>query len=240
VRARACAQDKEAIKKATMSLTEEEEQLMKAEVVLELKDEELKVYKVKGVVDKLTGMRRQNKQKEYEYQLKWIGKSDDANVYVPLNKLEKLGKLFMKLVKVVDEKIASMTGMYVRPLTREMVEKQLEDVGLEAEYGTHSRMGALSGGQKVRARRDATRGTAPVPLRRAVPGPPPRSLARSPPLCPRARNARSSPARRSRSCSRPRSGTSRTSCSSTSPPTTSTANRSARSRAPSRTTRAAS
>eukprot|EP00303_Exanthemachrysis_gayraliae_P007461 CAMPEP_0206007530 /NCGR_PEP_ID=MMETSP1464-20131121/5816_1 /ASSEMBLY_ACC=CAM_ASM_001124 /TAXON_ID=119497 /ORGANISM="Exanthemachrysis gayraliae, Strain RCC1523" /LENGTH=1054 /DNA_ID=CAMNT_0053381027 /DNA_START=42 /DNA_END=3206 /DNA_ORIENTATION=- len=143
-------EDKEAIKKATMSLTEEEEQLMKQEVTLELKDEEGKMYKVKGVVDKLTGLRRTNKQKEYEYQLKWVGKSDDANVYVPLGKLEKLGKLYMKLVKVVDEKIAAMQGMYVRPLTRENVEKQLEDVGLEAEYGTHSRMGALSGGQKVK------------------------------------------------------------------------------------------
>ena len=135
-----------------MSLTEEEEEILKKEITLELKDEELKVYKVKGVVDKLTGLRRQNKQKEYEYQLKWVGKSDDANVFVPLNKLEKLGKLFLKLVKVVDEKIAAMQGMYVRPLTREMVEKQLEDVGLEPEYGTHTRMGALSGGQKVCAR----------------------------------------------------------------------------------------
>lgn len=145
-----------------MSLTEAEEEELKKEVVLELKDEELKMYKVKGFVDKLTGLRRQNKQKEYEYQLKWIGKSDDANVYVPLNKLEKLGKLFLKLVKVVDEKIAAMQGMYVRPLTREMVEKQLEDVGLEAEYGTHTRMGALSGGQKVRARAAAATAAAPA------------------------------------------------------------------------------
>lgn len=145
-------EDKEAIKKATMSLTEEEEEILKKEITLELKDEEGKMYKVKGVLDKLTGLRRTNKQKEYEYQLKWVGKSDDANVYVPLNKIEKLGKLFMKLVKVVDEKIAAMQGMYVRPLTRENVEKQLEDVGLEAEYGTHTRMGALSGGQKVRRR----------------------------------------------------------------------------------------
>ncbi|KAJ1629184.1 P-loop containing nucleoside triphosphate hydrolase protein [Pavlovales sp. CCMP2436] len=143
-------EDKEAIKKATMSLTEEEEVEFKKEVTIELKDEELKMYKVKGVIEKLSGLRKLNKQKEFEYQVKWIGKTDDANVFVPLSKLEKCGKLFMKLVKIVDEKIAAMTGMYVRPLTREMVEKQLEDVGLEPEYGTHTRMAALSGGQKVK------------------------------------------------------------------------------------------
>jgi len=40
--------------------------------------------------------------------------------------------------------------MFQRPLTQGNVEKHLADVGLDPEYGTHFRMGALSGGQKVK------------------------------------------------------------------------------------------
>merc|ERR1711990_1034374 len=102
-------------------LTEAEEKLLAKEVTFELKDDELKMFKVKGVVEKLTGLRRQNKQKEFEYQIKWVMREE--KVYVPYSKLEKLGPLFLKLIKVVDEKIASMQGLYIRPLTRANVEK---------------------------------------------------------------------------------------------------------------------
>jgi len=144
-------EDKEAIKKATMTLTQEEEELRQKAVVLELKDKEDRLVKYKGVIEKLTGLRRTNKQKEFEYQVKWEGKPDEANVYVPLPKLEALPKLFGKMVKAVDEKIAAMAGMYIRPLTRENVEKQLEDIGLDKEFGSHSPISQLSGGQKVKA-----------------------------------------------------------------------------------------
>ena len=40
--------------------------------------------------------------------------------------------------------------MASRPLTQENVEKHLGDTGLEAEYASHYRIGALSGGQKVK------------------------------------------------------------------------------------------
>lgn len=143
-------EDKEAIKKATMTLTEEEEELRKKGVVLELKDADGKLVKHKGVIEKLTGLRRVNKEKEFEYQVKWEEKPDEANIYVPLPKLDALPKLYGKMVKTVDEKIASMAGMYVRPLTRENVEKQLEDVGLDREFGSHCPISQLSGGQKVK------------------------------------------------------------------------------------------
>jgi len=38
----------------------------------------------------------------------------------------------------------------VRPLTQQFVEGHLKAVGLEAEFATHMRIGALSGGQKVK------------------------------------------------------------------------------------------
>lgn len=39
---------------------------------------------------------------------------------------------------------------YGRPLTMANVEKHLEDVGLDREFGSHMRIRALSGGQKVK------------------------------------------------------------------------------------------
>merc|ERR1712021_308020 len=52
--------------------------------------------------------------------------------------------------KAVDMKIAQRAGLYVRPLSTKNVEKHLEDCGLDREFGTHYRMSALSGGQKVK------------------------------------------------------------------------------------------
>ncbi len=39
---------------------------------------------------------------------------------------------------------------YARPLNAVNVEKHLEDIGLEREFGMRMRVGALSGGQKVK------------------------------------------------------------------------------------------
>merc|ERR1711935_1330032 len=55
-----------------------------------------------------------------------------------------------KLLKQVDEKIAAKATQLVRPLTNKFVENHLNDVGLEPEFASHSRIGALSGGQKVK------------------------------------------------------------------------------------------
>jgi ABC-type Mn2+/Zn2+ transport system ATPase subunit len=50
----------------------------------------------------------------------------------------------------VDEAIAMRASSYGRPLTMANVEKHLEDVGLDREFGSHMRIRALSGGQKVK------------------------------------------------------------------------------------------
>merc|ERR1712161_143302 len=55
-----------------------------------------------------------------------------------------------KAMKQTDLKIAQRAGLYVRPLSAKNVEKHLEDCGLDREFGTHYRMSALSGGQKVK------------------------------------------------------------------------------------------
>jgi len=55
-----------------------------------------------------------------------------------------------KAMKATDLKIAQRAGLYVRPLSTKNVEQHLEDCGLAREFGTHYRMSALSGGQKVK------------------------------------------------------------------------------------------
>merc|ERR1712023_531118 len=55
-----------------------------------------------------------------------------------------------KMLKNLDEKIALRATQFARPLTKENVQKHIADVGLAAEFSTHMRMRALSGGQKVK------------------------------------------------------------------------------------------
>jgi elongation factor 3 len=141
--------DKEAIAKETMTLTEEEEAKCKAPVSIDSQDAKGNAIKIKRVIDRLTGQRKDNKkEKQYEYEVAWEGLGYEYNSWLLQDKLEKIG--FKKHMKVVDEKVAAREGSYKRPLTQANVEKHLEDVGLDREYGTHHRMAALSGGQKVK------------------------------------------------------------------------------------------
>ena len=52
---------------------------------------------------------------------------------------------FEKLVNELDMKEASRAGLITRPLTQKVVEKHLNDLGIEPEFGTHSHMRGLSG-----------------------------------------------------------------------------------------------
>ena len=65
-----------------------------------------------------------------------------------LSRLEEMG--FTKMVNEIDSKEAARLGLQTRPLTTAVIQKHLEDVGIEPEFGTHSRMRGLSGGQKVK------------------------------------------------------------------------------------------
>jgi len=141
--------DKEAMNKVTMVVTEEEQRIMDKPFEFQWKDEDDKIRKENRVIEKLTLMRRNVKgTKEYEYEVKFKGKDVDYNVYLSASRLTKQG--FAKWIMHVDQKIAARAGMYVRALTQSNIEKHLEDCGLDREYGSHFRMNALSGGQKVK------------------------------------------------------------------------------------------
>jgi len=142
-------EDKESLVKATMQFSEEEQKLQKTPYEIQFTDDESgKITKVKKVVVELIGGRKQNKSKDYEYEVKYSGSTSDSGDYLPAKTLKKMG--WEKAMKAVDLKIAQRAGLYVRPLSTKNVEKHLEDCGLAAEFGTHYRMSALSGGQKVK------------------------------------------------------------------------------------------
>ena len=141
--------DKETLAKVTMDFNEEELKLQAAPVEISIKDEATgKVNKSKRIIEKLTGQFRKNKAKENEYETKFDGMSMDSNMWFTEEKLKKWG--WAKMVKKIDEEAAQRAGMYIRPLTTPEVEKHLNDLGLAPEFGTHYRISALSGGQKVK------------------------------------------------------------------------------------------
>merc|ERR1712174_71229 len=142
-------EDKESLVKVTLQFTDEELALQKKPYELTFVDEESgKITKVKKVVSELVGGRKMNRSKEYEYEVKYAGSTVDSGEYLGAKTLKKMG--WEKAMKAVDLKVAQLAGMYIRPLSTKNVEEHLEGCGLAREFGTHYRMSALSGGQKVK------------------------------------------------------------------------------------------
>lgn len=142
-------EDKESLVKVTMQFSDEEIKMQKTPFEIQVIDEASgKISKIKKVVAELVGGRKQNKSKEYEYEVRYAGSTVDSGEYLPAKTLKKMG--WEKAMKAVDLKIAQRAGMYVRPLSTKNVEEHLEGCGLAREFGTHYRMAALSGGQKVK------------------------------------------------------------------------------------------
>ena len=142
-------EDKESLVKVTMQFSDEEIKLQTTPYEIQFMDEESgKISKVKKVVAELVGGRKTNKQKDYEYEVRYANSTVDSGEFLPGKTLKKMG--WDKGMKAVDMKIAQRAGLYVRPLSAKNVEQHLEDCGLDKEFGTHYRLSALSGGQKVK------------------------------------------------------------------------------------------
>eukprot|EP00475_Leptophrys_vorax_P006214 TRINITY_DN13820_c0_g1_i1.p2 TRINITY_DN13820_c0_g1~~TRINITY_DN13820_c0_g1_i1.p2 ORF type:complete len:1107 (-),score=191.67 TRINITY_DN13820_c0_g1_i1:331-3234(-) len=131
----AFGEDREEQDKVSRKLKEEEEKKMSEKVVIDGS---------KRIVDCLLGRRKLKK--GYEYEVQWKGGVETT--WLPRNALEEMG--FVKLVNEIDAKEAAAQGLIQRPLTIAAVQKHMEQFGLESEFGTHSRIRGLSGGQKVK------------------------------------------------------------------------------------------
>lgn len=136
----------EEVKVSSIATAEEIEEMGKPfEIPFKLDDGT--TVKKKHVIDRFTERRRDNKKdRTVEYEAQLVGLQ--GNHYVERDLLCKHG--FEKILKAMDERIALRATTFARPLTKENVQKHLADVGLAAEFSTHMRIGALSGGQKVK------------------------------------------------------------------------------------------
>ena len=142
-------EDKESLVKVSLQFSDEEIALQKKPFEIQMMDEQSgKITKIKRVVTELVGGRKTNKSKEYEYEVKYSGSTVDAGDYLPAKTLKKMG--WDKAMKAVDLKLAQLSGIFIRPLSTKNVEEHLEHCGLAREFGTHYRISALSGGQKVK------------------------------------------------------------------------------------------
>lgn len=138
-------EDKESLVKVSMVLTEEEAKLQREPFEVSWLDEDGKPKKANKVVIELTGSRREARSKEYEYEVKFKDGSEGSLGYKLLTR-----RGWEKACKAIDARMAQRSGLYIRTLSSANVENHLNDCGLSPEFGTHYRMSALSGGQKVK------------------------------------------------------------------------------------------
>merc|ERR1712151_713803 len=131
-------------------------------------EEDLLIDKKTGQVQCLRGRRKGKKGNEYEVvyfgqdaadaltettwmakdallKMTWIDQADKKKTEY------KLGPAMEKLMMQVDERIAfEQSGIATKKLSTLNIQKHLDQFNLESQFGTYSKMHALSGGQKVK------------------------------------------------------------------------------------------
>jgi elongation factor 3 len=127
--------DKEMAKKDANTMTEEEMKALRAKAKAE------KSAVVEELITRRTGKR------EHEYEVAWEDKIKE-NTWMTRSELVEMG--YQKMVNQKDEQIAMESMLGQRKLTTGEIQKHFDGFGLEPQFAQHTRMGALSGGQKVK------------------------------------------------------------------------------------------
>ena len=127
--------DKESVQKDSVTLTKDEIDAIKKKAKLENT----------GVVEEFKG--RRSGKKEYEYEVVWEGDGRE-NCWKTRTELLQMG--YKKMIDEKDEQIAMESLLGQRKLTTGEIQKHFDGFGLEPAFAQHTRMGALSGGQKVK------------------------------------------------------------------------------------------
>jgi elongation factor 3 len=129
-------------------------------------EEELLIGQHPGQIEKLVARRKGKRGHEYEAQfvgsqnplednnwmskdallkMKWIDPKDKKRTEI------EVGPALQKLMMQVDERIAfEASGIATKKLTQLNIQKHLDCFNLETQFGTYSKISALSGGQKVK------------------------------------------------------------------------------------------
>ena len=116
-----------------------------------MSEEEMKAIREKAKADKLPiveelGSRRTGK-REHEYEVIWegIGKENSW-----LSRTELIDMGYKKMLDEKDQQIAMESMLGQRKLTTGEIQKHFDGFNLEPQFAQHTKMGALSGGQKVK------------------------------------------------------------------------------------------
>ena len=127
--------DREQANKNTLTLTEEEIAAIKQKARLN-----------KTFIIKEFGSRRAGK-REHEYEAKSEGTVELVQWF---SKTELMEMGYEKMMKEFDEKLAMESMMGQRKLTTGEIQKHMNSFGLEPEIAQHTKINALSSGQKMR------------------------------------------------------------------------------------------
>merc|ERR1711904_56428 len=100
------------------------------------------------VPDAILNRQKHTKTKKYIYEVKWMNKPLECNTWVERDTLLNMG--YSKIVMKKDEQEAAAAGLMSKPLTAPGVTKALKDFGVDAEAASHSPLGSLSHGQRVK------------------------------------------------------------------------------------------
>lgn len=127
--------DKEMVQKDSVTMTKEEIEAVRK------KAREEKT----GIVEELKG--RRSGKREFEYEVSWEGEGRE-DCWLSRTELLKMG--YKKMLDEKDEQIAMESLLGQRKLTTGEIQRHFDGFGLEAAFAQHTKMGALSGGQKVK------------------------------------------------------------------------------------------
>lgn len=127
--------DKEMAKKDANTMTEEEMAALRAKAKAEKS----------AIVEELNA--RRTGKREHEYEVIWEGQGKE-NSWHTRTELIEMG--YQKMLNQKDEQIAMESMLGQRKLTTGEIQKHFDGFGLEPAFAQHTRMGALSGGQKVK------------------------------------------------------------------------------------------
>jgi elongation factor 3 len=125
--------DKEQTSKDSLTLSEEEL------LAIKQKAKENKYLVIAEILNRRTGKR------ENEYECK---SESEITQWFTKSELVQMG--YEKMVKEFDEKLAMENMLGQRKLTTGEIQKHLDNFGLEPQFAQHSKIGMLSGGQKVK------------------------------------------------------------------------------------------
>jgi len=127
--------DKESVQKDSVTMTKEEMDAIRQKA----KEEK------SGIVEEIKA--RRTGKREHEYEVIWEGEGREDSWHT---RTELLQMGYKKMIDEKDQQIAAESLLGQRKLTTGEIQKHLDCFGLEPAFAEHTRMGALSGGQKVK------------------------------------------------------------------------------------------